>query len=539
LEPAEEAVFSAGGAALATSHSNGSVQQWDPITGQRAGALIELPNPVARLRYSPNGQVLAVACRDQSVRLWDAASCLPLGPALLHRTDVLDLRFTTDETSLVTLTATGRMHTWPLPKPVADDLERMELWLQAAGGVGLENNAIVPLDAEAWRRCRERLQERWPEADPALHRPTDEADWHDARARDAKEDGNTFAALWHLDRLIALRPRDWQLHARKGLLFATTGDLALAESAYRTAAQHAPAEALQDWHRQNAAASLLQGQWGTVLRHLDWLVAAGGEDWQVHADRATAFGNLSQPVERKAARARAVQLGADAAFLVPLAEEKAAEGQWSEAAALFARAAERGDLDVLDECHHALTCLKAGDEAGYQRICARLVHDLGTDGPMTKAFRRGSVGNILRLFRTCLLRADAVTDWQPLLKLSEEVLAVPMRELALAQENQLVNLRLEWLAARGAVLCRQGRYQEAITSLRQSVSQERKAANDASWVFLAFAHLRLEQKADAAQCVDKVTAHKGDANFSWEALEVELLRPNVVELQTEINAPRK
>src|SRR5262249_41803392 len=199
----------------------------------------------------------------------------------------------------------------------------------------------------------------------------------------------------------------------------------------------------------------IQKQWSAALRHLDWLVAAGGEDWQVHADRATAFGNLGQPVEREAARARAVQLGADAAFLVPLAEEKAAQGQWSEAAALFARAAERRGLDVLDECHHALTCLKAGDEARYRRICARLVHDLETGGPITAAFRKGSVGNILSLFRACLLRADAVADWQPLLRLSEEVLAVPMRELALAQENQLVHLRQDWLAARGAVLCRQ------------------------------------------------------------------------------------
>jgi Flp pilus assembly protein TadD len=366
LEPAEAAAFSTGGAALVTSHSTGGVQQWDPVAGERSGPLFELPHPVALLGYSPDGQILAIACRDQFVRLWDAGSCTPLGPPLLHQADVLDMRFARDGASLATLTATGRLHTLPLPKPVADDPERMELWLQAAGGVGLENNVIALLDAEAWRRRRERLQERWPEADPALPRPSDEAAWHDARARDAEEDGNTFAALWHLDRLIALGPQDWLPPARKGLLYAKAGDLGLAESAYRRAAQHAPAEALRGWHRQNAATCLVQGQWSAALRHLDWLVATGGEDWQVQADRATAFGHLEQQLECEAARGRAVQLGADAAFLVPLAEEKAAQGQWPEAAALFARAAERGGLDVLDECNHALTCLKAGDEAGYR-----------------------------------------------------------------------------------------------------------------------------------------------------------------------------
>jgi Flp pilus assembly protein TadD len=536
LAPAEEAAFSADGVALATSHSNGSVQQWDPATGQRAGALIELPQPVARLRYSPDGQVLAVACRDHSVRLWDAASCSPLGPPLLHHVGVLDLQFTPDGASLVTLTATARLHTWPLPKPVADDPERMELWLQAAGGIGLENNAIVLLDAEAWRRCRARLQERWQEADPALDRPADEADWHDARARDAEEDGNTFAALWHLDRLITLRPQDWQPLARKGLLYAKAGDPGLAESAYRLAAQHAPAEALRDWHRQNAATCLVQGQCSTALRHLDWLVAAGGEDWQVQADRATAFGNLGQRLECEAARGRAVQLGADAAFLVPLAEEKAARGQWPEAAALFARAAERGGLDVLDECNHALTCLKAGDEAAYQRICARLVHDLATDGPLTAAFRRGSVGNILNLYRVCLLRGDAVTDWQPLLNVAEEILRVPMRELALAPEGQLANLRLDWLAARGAVLCRQGRYREAILSLQEALGPDGKAGN-AARVFLAFAYLRLNQKAEARRWMDKPLAPQAGAKFSWGALEAELLSPLIDEIRKETRAP--
>src|SRR5262249_22746662 len=189
--------------------------------------------------------------------------------------------------------------------------------------------------------------------------------------------------------------------------------------------------------------------------------------------------HLGRQREREAARARAVELGANAAFLVPLAEEKAAQGRWSEAAALFARAADRGGLDVLDECHHALTCLKAGDEAGYRRICARLVHDLGVDGPTTAAFRRGSIGNILTLFRVCLLRADAVPDWQPLLKLSEDILAVPMRELVLLPENQLVNVRLDWLPAPGAGGWRPGRGGGARTPPPPSGRGGRRPGGDA------------------------------------------------------------
>jgi WD40 repeat protein/Flp pilus assembly protein TadD len=539
LSPADEAVFSAGGAALATAHSSGSVQQWDPATGRRAGGLLEVRQPVARLEYSPDGQILAIACRDRSVRLWDATGCLQIGPPLLNQADVHDLRFTPDGASLVTLAATGHLRAWPLAQPVADDPERFGLWLRARGGIGLENGSVVLLDPETWRQSRDQLQERWPDPDPALPRPPDAADWHDARARDAEEDGDTFAALWHLDRLITLRPRDWQPPARMGLLYAAAGEFERAESAYRLAASNAPAADLQNWHRQNAATCLVQGEWGTALRHLDWLVAAGGEGWQVHADRATAYDHLGRHREREAARARAVELGADAAFLIPLAEERAAQGQWSEAAALFARAADRGGLDVLDECHHALTCLKAGDEAGYRRICARLVHDLGADGPATAAFRRGGLSNILTLFRVCLLRADAIPDWQPLRKLSEDILAVPMRRLVLLPEDQLVNIRRDWLAARGAVLCRQGRYADAITDLGRDVSQERHSGQYAARVFLAFSHLRLGQKEEARRWMDKALAPEADAQFTWEVLEVELLRPVVADLQKEMGAPNQ
>src|SRR5262249_25630441 len=143
LGPAEVAAFSADGTVLATSQPNGSVQQWDPATGTRLGTPLELPQPGAKLCYSPDGQHLAVACRDRSVRLGDATSGWPLGPPLLHRSGVLDLRFTPDGVSLVTLTAAGRRHTWPLPRPVADEPGRMELWLQARGGIRPENNAVA------------------------------------------------------------------------------------------------------------------------------------------------------------------------------------------------------------------------------------------------------------------------------------------------------------------------------------------------------------------------------------------------------------
>jgi hypothetical protein len=158
---------------------------------------------------------------------------------------------------------------------------------------------------------------------------------------------------------------------------------------------------------------------------------------------------------------------------------------------------------------------------------------------MSAASLRGNLDNILTLLRVCLLRADAVPDWQPLLKVSEDVLAVLTRGSSRAPDNQIVNLRLDWLAARGAVLCRQGRYADAITDLSQGVSQERHSGQYAARIFLAFSHLRLGQKEEARRWMDKALAPEADAHFSWEVLEAELLRPVVADLQKGRGAPNQ
>jgi serine/threonine protein kinase/WD40 repeat protein len=136
LEQVDQAVFSADGEALAMSQPDGSVQQWEPPTGQRIGPPLAQPHSVTRFVYSPDRRMLAVAYRDHAVRVWDVATSLPVGPPLPHRTPVLDLTFTPDCASLVTLTMTGRTYTWPMPRLVADDPDRMEVWLQANGGSG-------------------------------------------------------------------------------------------------------------------------------------------------------------------------------------------------------------------------------------------------------------------------------------------------------------------------------------------------------------------------------------------------------------------
>jgi WD40 repeat protein len=267
---------SADGALLAVALNSGIVQQWDTAAGKPVGENMSHPHLVTALAYSPDKAFLAVACQDQSVRLWDTATCQPVGPPLLHRSAVIGLTFARGGRDLVTTDAAGFTHTWPLPVPVADDPERYALWVQGTGGVRREGPEVVLLDVPAWKACRDELRRQWPEADAALDWAPDDAAWHDARARDAEQDGDLRAELWHLDRLLRLRPGDWRTHARRGRVYSEAGEFEKADQEYARAAEQGAGEALVAWYRHRAAVCKLLDQRATLAWYEQRLAKAAG-----------------------------------------------------------------------------------------------------------------------------------------------------------------------------------------------------------------------------------------------------------------------
>lgn len=488
LDRAELAAFSADGAALATCDTAGSVQQWDPATGLRRGPAMVQPHPVAALRYSPDRKTLAVLCHDNTVRLWDTATGLPIGPPLLHRRGVLSLTFTPQSSAVVTATDTGAMYTWPLSRPVADDPDRMEVWVQAVGGVTPKGTATVLLDVKTWEEKRQELRRRWSEADPALGELPDEAAWHETRARAAEEDGNITALLWHLDRLTALEPGNWLPHARRGRAYSEAGDLEQAARAYDQAAHGG--EALADWYRHRAVWFTQRREWPRALWYLDRLIAACPGEPQAYVDRALAYHHLSKEAERDADLARAV---------------------------------EKGALDLQVCYHHALACLKAGNQAAYQRVCVRLLQTLPADVSQVDP---GLANNLAMM---CALGPDAVSDWKQPLALIEHALRVLDRIQVRAEDEELLarhkQTRHAWLNTHGAVLYRAGRFPEAVARLHQAVEIHGRGGAFHDWVFLAMAHHCLGQAREAQEWLDRARRDRPPTatGLSWDALEKWLL----------------
>jgi hypothetical protein len=120
---------------------------------------------------------------------------------------------------------------------------------------GQEVEKLTPLDWD--ERCR-RLATLEGTVSLAYATSVTELAYHEARARDAEQDGNTFAARWHLDRLIAQGaaaekpgslPDLWLLYARRARTYSNAGRLDLADSDYSRAARLGSRSQLLDWYR--------------------------------------------------------------------------------------------------------------------------------------------------------------------------------------------------------------------------------------------------------------------------------------------------
>jgi WD40 repeat protein/serine/threonine protein kinase len=270
------ATLSPDGKTIATGGNDDRVRLWDATTGQPVpGATLVHSSRITALAYIPDGRILGVGCADGSGRLWDVATFRPLGPPLVQRGEIAGVAFLPDGGSFLTTAVDGSTRLWPIPRPLEGDLDRITLQLQVRTGMQMDaGQGIARLDPQTWQARRRQLVALEDTALGAFSSSVSEVAYHEARARDAEQDGATFTALWHLDRLVALRPEDWLLYARRGRAHSAAGHLDRAAAEYRLAAQHVSAEVLLDWYGHRVADCVAAGQDAAALWYQNRMLAA-------------------------------------------------------------------------------------------------------------------------------------------------------------------------------------------------------------------------------------------------------------------------
>ena len=453
--------FRPDGEAFLTLGKDGTVKLRDATTGAVLATLLSSTRrrpPVRRFAataaWSPRGSRTA---RSGSVtRPRRSRSARPR----FMRHAVQHVAFTPDGRTVAAIDEFGESRTWPVPEPLQDSsLDDLTLRIEARTGLRMETGlAISRLDASAWRERLEQLGR----LDPAALQLDDGPAWHEPMVREAEQNGNAFAAIWHLDRLIAARPDDWFLHARRARAWSLSDQFDKAAADYQQAERLGSREQVLDFQAHCVIDCTRAGRWAEALWYLDRLIAARPDDGMLHEDRAAVYGKLGREADRQAELARVFELGADEGLVIPRAEELGRAGRWAEAAGLLARCGRTGPLSRELAQAWGIACLKAGDRAGYREACAAFLACQGPDPTV--------VWNALTAASLFALGAEGLDDYQRADRLVREAAVRRSRATPRLSRHMFSN-------ALGGLLLRAGRIDEAIARLNEGIAAAKEVEN--------------------------------------------------------------
>lgn len=159
--PIEAVVFSNDSKTLLTGSEDRTARLWDVTTGKLRLPPILHARGVQAVAFSANDRLIATGCRDQAARIWDAATGQLISTPRRLNTAVRVVVFSPNGKTLLTsgLGANRCIKLWPVPSPLADDVDRLVLWTQVLTGMEMNSEGVVnPLDVEQWQDRRERLE---------------------------------------------------------------------------------------------------------------------------------------------------------------------------------------------------------------------------------------------------------------------------------------------------------------------------------------------------------------------------------------------
>ena len=513
--------FRPDGRAFLTVGGDGTIKLRDAATGEVLASLLTASSRATCAAFRGDGGLVVAGFADGTVRLCDPATSQPVGPPRSMRHAVHQVAFTPDGRTIAALDDFGESRTWPVPQPLEDpSFGDLTLRIEARTGLRMETAlANSRLDASAWR---ERLEQLGRLDSTAVQPDTDPA-WHEPMIREAEQNGNAFAARWHLDRLIAARPGDWFLYARRARAWSRSDQFDRADADYRQAERLGKREEVLDFQTHCVVDCTEAERWAEALWYLDRLIAARPDDASLHEDRAAVYGKLGREADRQAELARVFELGADQGVVIPRAEELGRAGRWAEATGLLARCGRTGPLSRELAQAWGIACLKAGDRAGYREACAAFIASQGPDPTV--------VWNALSAASLLALGAEGLDDYQKAMGWFESRLSATPAPRAV--------YRHYFSTALGGLLLRAGRIDESIARLNEGIAAAKELELPTDWAYLAMAHARKGNVAEARRWLERLRTWRPDSSASfWDLQELALLRSEAESLLFDAEFPR-
>jgi WD40 repeat protein/tetratricopeptide (TPR) repeat protein len=496
--------FRPDGRAFLTVGGDGSVKLRDATTGEVLGRFMASSSRANCAVFRGDGGLVAAGFEDGAVRLCDPATNQPVGPPRFMRHAVVRVAFTSDGRSVAAVDELGESRTWPVPEPLDGNIDDLTLRIEARTGLRMETGlAIARLNTAAWQERLEQLGR----LDPNAAVPDTDPAWHAPMIREAEQDGNAFAAIWHLDRLIAAHPDDWFLYARRGRARSLSDQLDKAADDFQKAERLSSPDQVLDFQTHCVLDCTKAERWAAALWYLDRLIAARPKDGSLHLERAAVYGKLGREADRQSELARVYELGADEGVVIPRAEELGGAGRWSEAASLLAGCGRRGPLSQQLAQAWAIACLQAKDYAGYRDACAADLAWQGADPTV--------VWNALSAASVFALGPKGLDDYRvPIAWMESQLSAVPApRPVA----------RHLFSSALGGVLLRAGRLDEAIVRVNEGIAAAKDVQLPTDWTYLALAQARKGNMVEARQMLERLRDWQPEGSF-WDLQEVTLLR---------------
>jgi Flp pilus assembly protein TadD len=494
------------GRAFLTVGGDGTVKLRDATTGEVLGTFPTTSSPASCAAFRGDGGLVAAGFENGAVRLYDPATNGPVGPPRFLRHAIARVAFTSDGRSVAAVDALGESRTWRVPEPLDGSWDDLTLRIEARTGLRMETGlALSRLNAAAWQERLEQLGR----LDPNAVLPDRDPAWHAPLIREAEQNGNAFAALWHLDRLLVARPEDWFLYARRGRAWSLSDQFDKAAEDFQKAERLSSRDQVLDFQTHCVLDCTRAKRWAGALWYLDRLLAARPKDWSLHLDRAAVYDKLGREADRQADLTRVFELGADEGVVIPRAEELGRAGRWSEAARLLAGCGRRGPLSQQLAQAWAIACLQAKDDAGYREACAAALAWQGSEPTV--------IGNAVTAASVFALGPKGLDDYRlPIGWMERGLSAVPAPR---PPARHICSNAL------GGLLLRAGRLDEAIIRINEGIAAAKDVVVPTDWAYLALAHARKGKLAEARQMLERLRESRPNSPPTyWDLQELALLR---------------